>query len=448
MVFMQRSQFDLVVIGGGSGGIRAAKRYAEAGKKVAIIESNKWGGTCVNAGCIPKKLSVYAANFAHDFKVANDFGYDISYAFSWTKLVERNKKFIARLNDLYVKSLNSLGITQFNGSGKLINYNRIAIANKVITAEKILIATGTVPARLPIASEHFLTSDDIFYLDDIPQKSIVCGGGYIALELAYILNSLGSEVTIIHRGTEYAKSFDRDCIRVVVDNLKQQGISFIENSKITSVRKSKSGLTIKVNNTDYIETSVVINAIGRVANTVNAILDTLNLGLTEAGHIRVDKNFKTTFADTYAIGDVIGHSGLTPVAIRQAELLVQHWLSGADIEAIDYKKVPTAIFTKPEIAQVGATEQSLAEQNIKYSTKTTKFRPLNSIAGADANFVYMKLLIAEDDTILGAVTTGVNAAEAIQLWAIIIDNKITDTAMQKTIALHPTNAEEWLFVKQ
>ena len=440
--------FDLFVIGGGSGGVRAAKRFASAGKKVAISEHNKWGGTCVNVGCVPKKLCVIAGRLNQQFKLASDFGYRVEHQFDWQQLVERNQNFIAKLNGIYVEQLQKFDVKVIPHFAQIINKNHIQVQNKVYTADRILLATGTTPSIPSITGgEHFITSDDIFYLSHFPETLLINGGGYIALELASIFNTLGAKVTVVYRGDTFLKSFDRELVHHLIEQLKSRGIVFKTECSITKIKTSRIGVTAELSKGNAITASVAISATGRVANIAKTILPYLSIKLTEKSHIKVNSQYQTSVESIYAVGDCIGLSGLTPVAIKQAEDLITNWLDQHAKMNLDYSAIPTAVFTTPEIAQVGSTEKELKHNGIVYTVKTTEFKPLKANSTDHKSYrIYMKLFLDIDDKIIGATMLGEGAAEQIQLLTVLLQAKVSYAQLKETVAIHPTNAEEWLFL--
>jgi len=354
---MLQFDFDIIVIGGGSAGVRAARRLAEAGRKVAIVEKQYWGGTCVNVGCIPKKLNFYASQCREYFSIAQQFGYQCNYEFDWQELVGNNQKTIKRLNGLYLNNLQKLDITIFEAEAQIVEPHTITINQKTYYTKDIILATGSRPT-IPATCNHplIITSDDVFSLKNLPKSIVIYGSGYIALELASMLNSFGSEVILIYRSNTMLRSFDQTLVQNLQQMLEQRGIMFVPNTEIIAIEAANIGSMVSLNNGDKLNCHQLIIATGREANIGNTVASHCNLARSANGSCIVDQNYQTNLANLYAIGDVNGLSGLTPVAIKQAEALVKFLLSDRkqNITAIDEKRIPTAVFTLPELAQVGA----------------------------------------------------------------------------------------------
>ncbi len=342
--------YDLLVIGAGSGGVRAARMSAQMGAKVAVIESRYLGGTCVNVGCVPKKLFVYASEYSQSFEDAKGFGYtvDSTPAFHWPTLRDNKTAEIERLNGVYKNLLENSGVTIVYGSGEFVSEHSVKVDDQIITAKNILIATGSWPFKPSIpGSEHVLTSNEFFYMEEFPEHSIVIGGGYIAVEFAGILNGLGSDTHLVYRGEPVLRGFDDDVRGFVSEELEQAGITLHYHKTIDSVHKLESGKLLATFNTgETIETDAIICALGRKALVAPLQLEKAGVEVAHHGNLDVNEHYQTNIPHIYAVGDVIGRVQLTPVALAEG-MYVANYLFGNSPRVVNYNLIPTAVFCQP-----------------------------------------------------------------------------------------------------
>jgi glutathione reductase (NADPH) len=442
--------FDLFVIGAGSGGVRTARVAASKGKRVAIAEVSDLGGTCVNVGCVPKKLFVYASQFPELFHASQGYGWqqNQSASFDWNKLKDNKNTEISRLNGIYEKLLNNSGATIIQGRAKIEAPQRVSINGVDYTAEKILIATGGWPFVPDIpGSELAITSNEIFHLDQLPKKAVIVGGGYIAIEFAGILNGLGVETKLIYRGDQLLKSFDKDCAVKVTQGMIDKGVNTIVNTNVTSISKNQHDLAVCLDNGKTITTDMVLYATGRIANTEGLGLENTAIELSSSKAIVVDNNYRTNEPSIYAIGDVIDRVQLTPVAIKEAMVLINH-LYAENNTAVDYANIPTAVFSQPELATVGLTEEQAKQQYGDIVVYQSDFKPMFETLGQGSERTFIKMVVDKStNRVLGCHMVGQHAAEIIQGIAIAIKAGATKSQFDDTIGIHPSTAEEFVTLK-
>ena len=442
--------FDLFVIGAGSGGVRTARVAASKGKRVAIAEVSDLGGTCVNVGCVPKKLFVYASQFPELFHASQGYGWqqNQSASFDWNKLKDNKNTEISRLNGIYEKLLNNSGATIIQGRAKIEAPQRVSINGVDYTAEKILIATGGWPFVPDIpGSELAITSNEIFHLDQLPKKAVIVGGGYIAIEFAGILNGLGVETKLIYRGDQLLKSFDKDCAVKVTQGMIDKGVNTILKTNVTSISKNQHDLAVCLDNGKTITTDMVLYATGRIANTEGLGLENTAVELSSSKAIVVDNNYRTNEPSIYAIGDVIDRVQLTPVAIKEAMVLINH-LYAENNTAVDYANIPTAVFSQPELATVGLTEEQAKQQYGDIVVYQSDFKPMFETLGQGSERTFIKMVVDKStNRVLGCHMVGHHAAEIIQGIAIAIKAGATKSQFDDTIGIHPSTAEEFVTLK-
>ena len=441
---MAEYNFDLFIIGAGSGGVRAARLASKLGKKVAIAEEYRFGGTCVIRGCVPKKLMVYASSYSKIFKDGQGYGWDQKDAvFSWNKFSKSMNFEIDRLEDIYHDLLTSSNVKVFRQKAKLNSSNSVLLNDKTkINAKYILIATGGEPQKLEIEGGNLtISSNDIFNLPSLPKKMIIIGGGYIACEFASIFNGLGVEVTLLYRGDRILRGFDDDIRENIEVSLMQKGIKIINNSFPTLIRSNNKKLELLINENLQFKTDIILSAIGRKAKIANLGLDNVTLDLTKKGAIKVNEFQQTSTKSIYAIGDVTDRLNLTPVAIRDAKALI-NTLFGNKKQSPDHELVPTAIFTKPEVGTVGLTEKE-ARNNFDVKIYKNIFSGLGSRITNNSDKVMMKLVVCKKtDKILGCHIVGDGASEMIQMFGISMKMGVKKKDLDSTCAVHPTLAEE------
>ena len=372
-------KIDFLVIGGGSGGVRAARLSASFGAKVVLIEKSQLGGTCVNLGCVPKKFFVYASDFRHQFKIAQGYGWDVQSKLNWQKFIANKNKEITRLNSIYQKLLEDNGVEIVFGEAKLLDNNLVQVGEQIYKADKILLATGGKPFLPDIEGIELASiSDDMFFLPELPKKAVVVGAGYIAVEFAGILNSFGVETTLIHRNENLLKTFDRETVAHLVSEMKKRGIAFELGCQIEKIQKQNESLLLQLNNGKETKTDLLLYAIGRKPNLDNLSLEKIGIELAKNGGISVDSFFQTTSANIYAIGDIINHINLTPVAIKQAVVVANHLFNNKSL-TLNYQNLPTAVFSQPNLATVGLTEEEAEKQGeVDHSYSIIKIRFSNS----------------------------------------------------------------------
>ena len=444
---MPNYDYDLFVIGGGSGGVRASRMSALAGKKVAIAEEYQFGGTCVIRGCIPKKLFVYASQYGEDFEDAAGFGWTVPEKhFDWKTLVANKDKEIARLSDLYIQNVKKAGVDIVSDRAEFLDPHTVQLkkSGRKITAERFLIATGGHPMRkaeMP-GDEHCITSNEAFYLDKLPRRIVIAGGGYIAVEFAHIFHGLGCDTTLVYRGEKILRGFDDDVRDCLIAEMHKNGIRIVNNRTFKRVDKRGSELFVITDHGEMIETDQVMLAIGRVPNTAGLGLEKAGVELGKKGEIKVDEFSKTNVDHIHAIGDVTDRLQLTPVAIHDAMAFVRTVYEGKPTP-VDHHLVPTAVFSRPEIATVGLTEAQALEQGHAIDVYQSTFKPLkHTLSGSDTRARFKLIADAKTDKVLGCHIFGFDAAEIIQVVAVALKMGATKENFDSAIALHPTAAEE------
>ena len=442
--------YDLFVIGAGSGGVRAARMAASKGKKVAVAEDRYLGGTCVNVGCVPKKLFVYASQFPELFHASKGFGWDLSEkpSFDWPRLRDNKTKEIERLNGIYNNLIDNSGADLFDGRATVAGPHRVTVNDTTYSAKTILIATGGWPyiPEFP-GSEHALSSNEMFSLEQLPKTAVVVGGGYIAVEFAGILNGLGVETHLVYRGPNLLKSFDREMSDKVTEGMAAKGVNIHLNTQINEIIKTDDGLSVVLQDMSTIESGLVLYATGRQANTANLGLENTAVALRDNGSIVVDDNFCSAEPSIYALGDVIDRVQLTPVAIQEAMVLVDH-LYGDGSAAIDYSDIPTAVFCQPELGTVGLSEEQARAEYTDIAVFTSDFKPMLQTLGGGADRITMKLVVdTETDRVVGCHMVGEHAAEIIQGLGIALKAGATKAHFDATVGIHPSAAEEFVTMR-
>lgn len=442
--------YDLFVIGAGSGGVRAARMAAAKGKKVAVAEERYLGGTCVNVGCVPKKLFVYASQFPELFHASAGFGWTIpqSPTLDWATLRDNKTAEIERLNSIYHDLIDNSGAELIDGRASIDGSHRVMVNNHIYTARTILIATGGWPyiPEFP-GSEHAISSNEMFYLDTLPKTAVVVGGGYIAVEFAGILNGLGVDTHLVYRGPQLLKAFDREMGEKIQEGMTAKGVNIHLNSDIEAISKTDHGLSILFNNQTRLESGLVLYATGRKANTASLGLETTKVRMQDNGAIQVDSNFATADDSIYALGDVIDRVQLTPVAIQEAMVLVDH-LYGDGQLTIDYSDIPTAVFCQPEFATVGLTEEQARAEYSDIAVYLSDFKPMLQTLGGGTDRITMKLVVdTGSDRVLGCHMVGEHAAEIIQGMGIALKAGATKAHFDATVGIHPSAAEEFVTMR-
>ena len=446
--------FDLFVIGGGSGGVRASRMAAKTGAHVAIAEEYGFGGTCVIRGCIPKKLFVYASHFGEEFEDAGGFGWTVpERRFDWNTLVANKNKEIARLEDTYRENVEKEGVEAIMDRAEFDDAHTVQLkkSGRRITAERFLIATGGHPSRdmggAP-GAEHCITSDEAFYLEKFPRRIVIAGGGYIAVEFAHIFHGLGSDVTLVYRGPKILRGFDDDMRDAVTRSSEARGIRVVLDRVFSKVEKRGDEVFAFTDKHEMLEADQVMLAIGRKPNTRGMNLEKIGAALGKKGEIKVDEFSQSSVPHIWAIGDVTDRLPLTPVAIHEATAFVKT-VFGNDPTPVDHHCVPTAVFSQPEIGTVGLSEHKALMQGTMIDVYKSSFRPLkNTLSGRAERSVFKLVVDAKTDRVLGCHLFGPEAAEIVQMVAVALKMGATKAQFDATVALHPSLAEELVTMRE
>jgi len=443
--------YDLFVIGGGSGGIATARRAAQYGAKVAVAEFDRLGGTCVNRGCIPKKLMVYASHFPGMFEDAQGFGWSpVQSTLDWQKMITAVNKELERLNGVYQNMLNNAPVELFRGYGKFLDPHTVEIDNRKVTADKILIAVGGHPVKPDIPGiEHAITSDDMFLLKEQPKRIAIFGAGYIGVEFACIMNGLGSDVTLIIRNDLILRGFDDDIRSVIQEGMQQHGIEILRITDAPTIEKTPEGLKVTLGGKHHetIIVDTILSATGRRPKLKNLGLENAGVEINDQA-IAVDKYSQTSQENIFAVGDCTDRMNLTPVAINEGRAFADTHFGGKS-RTMSYDNIPTAVFSTPEAATVGLTEAEAREQyGAAVKTYRAKFRPMyHTLSGRDDKTM-VKLVVEEDtEKVLGAHMVGEHAAEIIQGMAIALKMGATKKDFDATVGIHPSTAEEFVTLR-
>ena len=447
---MAEYDYDLFVIGAGSGGVRASRFSATNGARVAVAEDQFMGGTCVNVGCIPKKLFVYASHFHEDFADAAAYGWTVKPdSFDWRTLVDNKDKEISRLNGIYRRMLEGAGVTIVDGRATVVDPHTVAVAGKNYTAEHILVAAGSWPNDLRYeGGEHVITSNEAFFLDKLPKKVVIEGGGYIAVEFAGIFNGLGVDTTLSYRGSLIMRGFDEDIRQHLQGEMEKKGIKLKLNASFEKVEKTDAGLTVHLDDGTTLEADTVMSAIGRRPNVNGLGLEEAGVALKDNGAVIVDDYFQTNVKSIYAIGDIIDRYQLTPVALAEG-MAVYKTLFRDEPSAVDYEYIPTAVFSQPPIGTVGLMEDEAREKYGDVSIFKSTFRTLkNTLTGSDEQ-TFMKMIVDKaSDKVVGIHMVGTDAGEMTQGFAVAMKAGATKAVFDSTIGIHPTSAEEFVTMRE
>ncbi|MCZ6806613.1 MAG: glutathione-disulfide reductase [Deltaproteobacteria bacterium] len=445
---MANHDYDLIVVGAGSGGVRAARIASELGARVAICEMDRLGGTCVNVGCVPKKLFVYGSHFAHDLVDARGYGWSGEAAFDWPTLLENKNRVIARLNGIYLELLEHAEVDLFRGRAELLDPHTVRIEGAERTATRILIATGGRPLTPDIpGAELALTSNAVFSLPVLPKRMLVVGAGYVALELSSVFCALGVDVTIVHRGEEILRGFDRDLRCHLHDEIEAKGVRILLDTQVKELRKSGSSIEARLDNGEVLETDFPLFAIGRTPNTDGLGLEALGVELGQRGGIVVDEDYTSRVPSIHAVGDVTDRMQLTPVAIAEGMHFAHRFFGKGDFR-IDYLNIPTTVFCQPELATVGLTEEEAWHRCPDVRVYRSVFTPLKLTMSERKERTIIKLVVnAEDDRVVGCHMAGHGAAEIIQGLAVAMKAGATKAVFDATIGIHPTSAEEFVILR-
>ncbi|WP_035052250.1 glutathione-disulfide reductase [Andreprevotia chitinilytica] len=443
--------FDLFVIGAGSGGVRAARFAAGFGARVAVAESRYLGGTCVNVGCVPKKLLVYGAHFHEDFEQASGFGWTVDAPkFDWPTLIANKNREIQRLNGIYRNLLVNSGVTLLEGHARLCDAHTVEINGQRFSAANILLATGGWPQVPDIpGKEHAITSNEAFFLPALPRRVLVVGGGYIAVEFASIFHGLGAQTTQLYRGDLFLRGFDQSVREHLRDELQKKGLHLQFNANVIRIDKRADGsLAAMLQDGRVLETDCVFYATGRRPMLDNLGLENTAVELDRHGFIKVDEAYRSTEPSIRAIGDVIGRVQLTPVALAEGMAVARHLFRPAEYRPLDYKLIPTAVFSLPNIGTVGLTEAEAISQGHRIKVFESRFRPLKLTLTEAQDKTLMKLIVdADSDKVLGCHMVGPDAGEILQGIAVALKAGATKAVFDDTIGIHPTAAEEFVTLR-
>jgi glutathione reductase (NADPH) len=446
--------FDLFVIGGGSGGVRAARMAAQRGARVAVAEAAALGGTCVNVGCIPKKLYSYAAHYAHDFEDARGFGWDLQEPrLDWDRLKANRAREIGRLNGIYEQLLMGAGVQIVRGWAQLVDGHTVKVETlsgpRQFSARHILLATGATPSvpALP-GRELAVTSDSMFDLDPFPRRLVVVGGGYIACEFASIFRGLGAQVSLLYRGEQILRGFDDEVRAFIAREMVRTGIDLRLGANVEALARSGDGLQVQLAGGTRLAADVVLYATGRVPNVNGLALETAGVKQGRHGAILVDGHYQTSLASVHAVGDVTARVQLTPVALGEAMALVDR-LFGDGRRQMGYEFIPTAVFTHPNIGTVGYTEAQARETFGRITVFRTEFKPLRHTLTGSGERTLMKLVVdTQSDRVVGLHMVGPDAGEVVQGFAVALKAGATKAVFDATVGIHPTLAEEFVTMRE
>ena len=447
---MADRDFDLFVIGAGSGGVRAARFSAEFGARVAIAEDRYLGGTCVNVGCVPKKLFVYASHFHDEMKDATSgFGWTVgSTSLDWPTLRDNKTREIERLNRVFEGLLRDSGVKHVEGRATIVDAHTVEIEGKQYSTENILVATGgwpTVP-EIP-GSEHAMTSNEMFFLDELPRKAIIVGGGYIAVEFACIFHGLGVDVTQLYRGPLFLRGFDGDVRNHLAEEVRGRGIDLRFDTNATAIEKTTSGIRATLTDGSTLDADLILFATGRHPVTENLGLEDVGVELAKNGAIAVDSFSRTNVPSIWAVGDVTDRINLTPVAIHEGICLAETIFAG-NPRSPDHENVPAAVFSQPPVGTVGLTEEQAREAYDEVDVYRSTFRPLKQTLTQGPERSMMKLLVdRKSDRVIGLHLVGPEAGEIVQGFAVAIKARATKADFDATISVHPTSAEEFVTMR-
>ncbi len=447
----QDFDYDFLVIGAGSGGVRASRVAASLGARVAVVEAAALGGTCVNMGCIPKKLLSHAAHFSQLADEAQGFGWSQDgLRFDWPTLIANKDREIERLNGVYAKLLQGAGVTLIQGRAALSGPHSVLVDAKTITARHILIATGGKP-RLPdiAGAEHAISSDQAFHLPALPKRVVVVGGGYIAVEFASIFQGLGARTTLLNRSRQLLRGFDAELGEALAREMAQHGVQFAWDEEIASITRRDDGLHLLLKSGRQQVTDCVMYAMGRVPNTAGLGLEAAGVRCNDKGEITVDEHFTTSVPSIHAIGDVVGYKALTPVALAEGMVVAHHLFGKGGRSAPDYDLVATAVFSHPQVGTVGLSEADARKRFGELDIYKSSFRPLSNRMGAEPENVFLKLVVSKADQLVrGVHMVGDGAGELMQGFAVALQCGATKQQFDATIGIHPTVAEELVTMRE
>ncbi|KZY74745.1 glutathione-disulfide reductase [Oleiphilus sp. HI0071] len=450
---MSKFDFDLFVIGAGSGGVRLARMSASMGARVAVAEDRDLGGTCVNVGCVPKKLFVYASHVQEELEDGAGFGWSSSgeLSLNWAQLVTNKNREIERLNGIYEGLLTNSGTQIISGRARLVDAHTVDVNGKNYSAERIVVATGGWPRKPSFkGAEHVLTSNEFFFLNDLPETAVMQGGGYIAVELAGILQGLGVDMTLVTRGPQILRGFDQDVVEFVTEQIQNKGVKVVLNNNIEQVDELEGGdFRVSLTSGDTLNTGKIFSAIGRIPKTNDLGLENAGVQCAASGAILVNDHYQTNIPSIYAIGDVIDRVQLTPVALAEGMYLANYFFADSVAQPVDYSNIPTAVFCQPNIGTVGLTEEEARQEFDDVDVYVSSFKPMKHTMSGRNERSMMKLVVAtKSDRVVGAHMVGPEAGEIIQGIAVAIKVGATKSQFDTTIGIHPTAAEEFVTMRQ
>ncbi|MEX2207245.1 MAG: glutathione-disulfide reductase [Myxococcota bacterium] len=446
---MANYDFDLFTIGAGSGGVRASRMSASYGARVAVAEERYLGGTCVNVGCIPKKLLVYAAHYREDFEDAAGFGWTVGErSFDWARLIENKDREIARLNTVYARLLDEAGVKRFEGRARIVDPHTVEIGGRRFSAANLLVATGGWPTLPEIPGiEHAISSNEAFHLKQLPRSVLVVGGGYIAVEFAGIFNGLGSRTTELYRGELFMRGFDDDVRRTLAEEMRKKGVDLRFGANVARIEKHGSKLSARLDDGAELEADQILYATGRAPNVAGLGLEQAGVALDRAGAVVVDAYLRSSVPSILAIGDVTDRLNLTPVAIHEGMAVAATLFAGRPTSP-DHADVPTAVFSQPSVGTVGLTESAARERYGALDVYRTSFRPLrHTLTGSDEKTMMKLVVDRASQRVVGAHMVGPEAGEIIQGIAIAIKCGATKANFDATLGIHPTAAEEFVTMR-
>ena len=448
---MAKYDYDLFVIGAGSGGVRAARLAAMSGARVAIAEEDRVGGTCVIRGCVPKKFMVYASEFSHHFKTSKGYGWTVENAsFDWPHFLGEKDKEIARLSGIYVRNLQNAGAELVHGKARLVDAHTVEVdGHGRYTADKILIATGGrpwMPKDLP-GAEFAISSNEAFHLPQLPKRIVIAGGGYIAVEFAGIFNGLGVDVTLVHRGPNVLRGFDDDVRSHLTEEMEKRGVTVVLGAHHLAIEKAAGGLVSKLSNGHEAESDVVMFCLGREPYTEGLGLEQAGVKLNEQGAVAVDEFSRTNVEHIWAVGDVTDRINLTPVAIREGHAFAETVFYDRPT-SFDHEMVASAVFSQPPIGAVGLSEADARRQCGKVDIYLARLKPMKYAFGGEERALLKLVVDCATEKVVGCHVVGPDAPEIIQMAAIAMKMGVTKTQWDATCAVHPTLSEELVTMRE
>ncbi len=443
--------YDYFVIGAGSGGVRSARIAAGHGANVGVAEASDLGGTCVNLGCVPKKLLAYASDYGFHFEDARGFGWDAPErtAFDWAKLITNKNNEISRLNGIYQKLLDNAGVDIIRGFAKFTDANTVDVNGETVTADKFLIAVGGTPRR-PVheGAEHMIVSDDAFFLPKLPKEIVIVGGGYVSVEFAHIFHGLGAHVTLLYRGDLFLRGFDNTIRLALAEEMRKSGIDLHFNCDVERVEKIGERFTVHTTQGHAIACDTAMSAIGRDPKIDGLGLEAAGVKTARSGHIEVNDHYQTSVPHIYALGDVTDTPALTPVAISEGHVLADRLFGQMPQRAVNYHNIATAVFSYPPIATVGMGEEEALEKGHDITVYKSDFRPMkHTLSGRDERSVMKLIVETSSDRVLGVHMMGLDAPEIMQGFAVALNCGATKADFDRTMAMHPTSAEEFVTMR-